>query len=403
VKRVSDIGAAVIGSGFIGTVHIEALRRIGVRVLGLLGSTPERGAERADRLGVPHAYPSLAALLEDDRVDVVHVTSPNHLHFPQVREILAAGRNVVCEKPLAMSSDESAELVALADRSGKVAAVNFNIRFYPLNQHARDFVSGGSLGDVRLISGRYFQDWLLMESDWNWRLEPERGGALRAVGDIGSHWLDLTTFISGRHVTSVMADLATFITLRQQPAGPVETYSLERAADTVATPITTEDVATILLRYDNGARGIVGISQISPGRKNSLQYEIDGSGGALGWDSEQPDQLWIGHRDKPNEILIKNPALMSEGGRLAAALPGGHVEGFADTFAALFRQIYADVANGAMSAKPAYASFRDGHEEMLVSDAIAQSSRTGTWVDVARKASSAGGSGAGLELEEARR
>jgi predicted dehydrogenase len=314
-----------------------------------------------------------------------------------VREILAAGRHVVCEKPLAMSSDESAELVRLADQSGKVAAVNFNLRFYPLNQHARDSVGEGVVGDVRLISGRYFQDWLLMESDWNWRLEPERGGALRAVGDIGSHWLDLATFITGQHVSAVMADLATFIPHRRQPTGPVETYSLERAAETVEREISTEDVATILLRYQSGARGIVAISQISPGRKNSLQYEIDGSGGALSWDSEQPDQLWIGHREEPNQILIKNPALMSDGGRQTAALPGGHVEGFADTFAALFRSIYADVANGAMGENPRYATFADGHEEMLVSDAIAQSSRTGSWVDIARDES-----GARLELEEAR-
>jgi len=396
MRAMSEIGTAVIGSGFIGTVHIEALRRIGVRVTGLLGSTPERGAERAKRLGVARAYSSLAELLDDSAVEVVHVTSPNHLHFPQVRDILAAGRHVVCEKPLAMSSEESAELVGLADRGGRVAAVNFNIRFYPVNQHARDVVSAGSVGDVRLISGRYFQDWLLMESDWNWRLEPDRGGALRAVGDIGSHWLDLTTFISGLHVTAVMADLATFIPLRSQPSGPVETYALERAAETVQREISTEDVATILLRYENGARGIVGISQISPGRKNSLQYEIDGSGSALGWDSEQPDQLWIGHREEPNQILIKNPALMSEGGRRAAALPGGHVEGFADTFAALFRSIYADVGNGAMSASPPYATFADGHEEMLVSDAIAQSSRSGSWVEVARNASRAS-----LELEAA--
>jgi len=382
VTPFPSIGAAVIGSGFIGTVHIESLRRIGVNVTGLLGSTPERGAERARRIGVPKAYGSLDELLADPTVQVVHVTSPNHLHFPQTKAILEAGRNVVCEKPLAMTSAESAELVRVANDSGKVAAVNFNLRFYPLNQHARDVVHDGTLGDVRLISGRYFQDWLLMETDWNWRLEPDRGGALRAVGDIGSHWLDLTSFISGLRVDSVMADMATFITSRQQPSGPVETFSTERAKDTVETPIATEDAAHILLRFNSGARGIVAISQISPGRKNSLQYEIDGSQNALSWDSEQPDQLWIGHRDKPNEILIKNPALMSEAGRAAAALPGGHVEGFADTFAALFRAIYQDVAQGRISPDPAYATFADGHEEMLVGDAIAESSRTGAWVNV---------------------
>ena len=382
-RALSSIGAAVIGSGFIGTVHIEALRRIGVKVHGLLGSTPERGTERAQLLGVPRAYASLDELLADQAVDVVHVTSPNHLHFPQTKQILAAGRHVVCEKPLAMTSDESSELVRLAAISGKVAAVNFNLRFYPLNHHVRKVVRDGDLGNVRLISGRYFQDWLLMETDWNWRLQPEQGGALRAVGDIGSHWLDLTSFITGLKVQSVMADLETFIQTRQQPAGPVETFSTERAADTVATKVGTEDVANILLRYEGGARGIVAISQISPGRKNSLQYEIDGSLGAAAWDSEQPDQVWTGHRDRPNEILIKNPALMNDAGRRIAALPGGHVEGFADTFAATFRTVYADVGEGSMNPDPIYATFSDGHEEMLVGDAIAQSSRSGAWTDVA--------------------
>ncbi len=382
MARVSDVGVAVIGSGFIGTVHIEALRRIGVSVHGLLSSTPDRAADRAARLGVPRAYGSLGELLSDDRVQVVHVTSPNHLHYPQVCEILAAGRHVMCEKPLAMTSDQSAELVALAAHSGRVAAVNFNIRFYPLNQHLRELVAGGALGDVRLVTGHYFQDWLLHQTDWNWRLEPEQGGALRAVGDIGSHWLDLTSFVTGQRVAAVMADLATFIPVRLQPAGPVETFSLERTTETVPREIRTEDVATILLRYENGARGLVAISQLSAGRKNSLQYEIDGSMAAAAWDSEQPDQMWVGHRERPNEIVFRDPALMAPAGRSVTALPGGHVEGFADTFAALFRSVYADVVAGGTSDRPPYATFADGHEEMLVGDAVAESAREGRWVDV---------------------
>jgi predicted dehydrogenase len=381
-RALSSIGAAVIGSGFIGTVHIEALRRIGVNVRGLLGSSPDRAAERAQKIGLSRGYGSLDELLDDDRVDVVHVTSPNNMHFPQVRQILAAGRHVVCEKPLAMDADQSRELVALAEASGKVAAVNFNIRFYPLNQHLRAAVAEGSLGDVRLISGRYFQDWLLLDTDWNWRLEPEIGGRLRAVGDIGSHWLDLTSFVTGRRVTAVMADLATFIKTRKMPAGPVETFSLERATKTVEREIRTEDVATILLRYDNDARGVMSVSQISAGHKNSLQYEIDGSAGAAAWDSEKPDELWLGHRGRPNEVLARDAALMTPAGREAAALPAGHVEGFADTFAALFRAVYADVASGAMRAKPPYATFADGHEEMLVGDAIGRSAHEQRWVEV---------------------
>src|SRR5688500_10073263 len=281
------IGAAVIGSGFIGTVHIEALRRIGVQVHGLLGSTAERGAESAARLGVARAYASLDELLDDERVEVVHVTSPNHLHFEQVRPVLAGGRHVICEKPLAMTSAESAELVELAGNTDRLAAVNFNLRFYPLNQHLREVVGRGELGEVRLISGHYFQDWLLMETDWNWRLEPERGGALRAVGDIGPHSHDLTSFVTGLGVHEVRADRATFVIVRRRATGPVETFPVGRDVDTVARKISSEDVATILLRYVIGARGIVGISQISAGRRNSLQYEIDGARSAAAGDSER--------------------------------------------------------------------------------------------------------------------
>jgi predicted dehydrogenase len=234
------------------------------------------------------------------------------------------------------------------------------------------------------VTGHYFQDWLLLETDWNWRLEPEIGGALRAVGDIGSHWLDLTSFVTGLRIESVMADLATFIPVRRQPAGPVETFSTERAAETIDRPIRTEDAANILLRFEGGARGAVSISQLSAGRKNSLQYEIDGSTAAAAWDSETPDHLWLGHRERPNEILLRNPALMGEAGRAAAQLPGGHVEGFGDTFPALFRAVYADIIRGSISHDAPYARFEDGHEEMLVGDAVLASSREGRWVEVAR-------------------
>jgi predicted dehydrogenase len=393
MARLSDIGAAVIGTGFIGTVHVEELRRIGVQVRGVLGSTPERGAARAEALGVGHAYPTLDAILDDPQVDVVHVTSPNNLHVPQARAILAAGKHVVCEKPLAMTAAESAGLVADAAASGLVNAVNFNIRFYPLHQHVREVIAAGELGEIRLVTGRYFQDWLLHDTDWNWRLEPDKGGALRAIGDIGSHWLDLTSFLTGQPIVSVMADLSTFITTRREPTGPVETFSTERSAETVDRSMGTEDAGMVLLRFANGARGSMAVSQISPGRKNSLQWEIDGSDAAAAWDSETPEQLWLGHRDRPNEILLRNPALMGAAGRAAAALPGGHVEGFGDTFGALFRAIYADVLTGRPNPDPPYATFAAGHDEMLVNDAIALSAQEGRWVDVDRTISTASPAG----------
>jgi predicted dehydrogenase len=378
----SDIGAAVIGSGFIGTIHIEALRRIGVRVLGLLEASPALGVARAEQMGIPAAYASLEDLLSDDQVRSVHVTSPNSLHYSQAKQILAAGKDIVCEKPLALTSAESSELVELAAASGLVNAVNFNIRFYPLNQHVAQLIREGGVGDVKLVTGRYFQDWLLYDTDWNWRLEPEYGGALRAVADIGSHWLDLTSFVSGLPVESVLADLATVVPVRRKPLKPVETFATERETETAPVAIKTEDVALIMLRFEGGARGSVAISQVSAGRKNSLQYEIDGAASAVAWDSEQPDSLWIGHRDRPNEILLRNPALMNSLGRAAARLPGGHVEGFADTFAAHFISIYDDIMAGKPSDRPAYATFADGHTEMLLGEAIAESARTGRWVDV---------------------
>ena len=382
MERFGDIGAAVIGSGFIGTVHIENLRRLGVNVRGVLGSSPERGQQAAARISLAQAYPSLEVLLDDPSVHVVHVTSPNQLHYPQVRQIVSADRHVICEKPLAVTSQESAELVNLAAATHRICAVNFNMRFYPLSQHAHQMVRDGALGEPRLITGHYFQDWLLLDTDWNWRLEPEKGGSLRAVGDIGSHWIDLTSFIAGLRVASVMADLSTFVKVRRQPTGPVETFSQQRPADTIATDMSTEDAALILLRYANGARGMVAVSQVSAGRKNSLRWEIDGSESAAWWDSEMPDHLWIGHRGRANEVLQRGAELMNQTGIAAASLPGGHVEGFGDTFHALFREVYRAILAGDEPAQPLYATFEDGHHEMVVGDAIARSSREGHWVDV---------------------
>src|SRR3989441_2806138 len=221
VKPITEIGAAVVGTGFIGVVHVEALRRLGVQVFGVVGSSHSRAAERAAALGLPPAYESFEAMLADTRVDVVHITSPNHLHYPQAAAALAAGKHVVCEKPLAMTSTESGELVRLAQASVLVHAVNFNIRFYPICRHLHQLVREGGLGDVRIGSGHYLQDWLLLDTDWNWRLEPEIGGNLRAVADIGSHWMDLTSHITGERIRAGKGDPQTLIPPPPPPARPV--------------------------------------------------------------------------------------------------------------------------------------------------------------------------------------
>ena len=377
------IGAAVIGTGFIGAVHIGALRRLGVNVVGVLGSSAARGAERASALGVPKSYDTLEGLLADPSVHVVHVTSPNRDHHRQVKQILSAGKHVVCEKPLAMTSVQSAEMLAMAKSTGLITAVCYEVRFFPLNHHARGMVLSGELGDIRLITGYFHQDWLAKPTDWNWRLEPEEGGALRSVGDIGTHWLDLTSFISGLRAIEVMAELSTFIKEREKPIGPVETFAKAGDRATERRKIVTDDAATIMLRYPNGARGLMSTSQLSHGKKCALHWDITGSLASASWHMENPEQLWIGKRDEPNQILQRDPSLMNPMGAAAASLPGGHVEGFSDSFHSFFRQVYGDVAKGSPSPTSTYATFDDGHYEMQFCDAVIKSAKSGAWTMLA--------------------
>jgi len=358
--RVQPIRAAVVGTGFMGRVHVDALRRLGVHVVGVAGST----RAKAEAAALAPAYDSFEALIRDERVQVVHIATPNHLHHAQAKAALEAGKHVVCEKPLAMSSEESADLLDVAERSGLVHAVNYNLRFYPLVQHLHGVIASGELGELRLLTGHYLQDWLLRESDWNWRVDRSLGGPLRAVGDIGTHWMDMTQFLSGLRITAVMADLARFVESRDS-----------REVD-------TEDAASILLHYEGGARGAVTVSQVSPGRKNQLAFEIDGSASSAAWSSEHPDELWIGHGDRASELLPRDPNLLNDEGRAASFVPGGHVEGYADTFRALYRAVYAAVADGRPGA--GYPTFADGHDMMLVMDAVRRSAGEGRWVHVER-------------------
>ena len=379
---MSRLRAAVVGTGFIGVVHVDALRRLGVEVTGVVGSTPERARAKAAAAGLPEPYESFEAMLADPRVDVVHLTSPNHVHHPQVKAVLEAGKHVVCEKPLALGPEETAELVTLAERSGLVHAVNFNVRFYPQVQEAAARVRSGALGDVYLVSGGYLQDWLLLDTDWNWRLDPAIGGSLRAVGDIGSHWIDLMGFVCGRRVTDVCADLSTFVPVRREPVGPVETFGSAAGGETVEHVMETEDAAGLLLRFEGGARATATISQVSAGRRNRLSFEIDGAEGSVAWESERPEELWLGHRGRPNELLLRDATLMDGAAAATTHLPAGHAEGFADTFRELYRVVYAAAAAGAPPPDPRYPTFEDGHEAAVIGAAIARSAREARWVTV---------------------
>jgi predicted dehydrogenase len=373
-----ELNAAVAGTGFVGAIHVEALRRLGVDVVGVCASTPERA--EAKRLAP--VYESYEALLADPRVDVVHVTTPNHLHHSQVRDALAVGKHVVCEKPLATTSAESAELLELAQKSGLVHCTNFNLRFYPIAHQARALVASGALGNVWNVHGGYLQDWLLYPTDWNWRLEPDKGGALRAVADIGSHWMDLAQWVTGRRIEAVFADLTTALPVRQRPAGEVETFAAAEDVERVEAPMTTEDIANLLFRLEGGCVGAAVVSQVSAGRKNSLRLEVDGSEGALAWDAERHEELWLGHRDRANETLLRNPGLLEPSAQARTTLPAGHAEGFAATFRELHRAVYSAVAEDGMPAEPDFPTFKDGHRSNMLGDAIAASNERRQWVEV---------------------
>ncbi len=365
-----------------GVAHTEALRRLGVSVNGIVGSTPERAKQKAQQVSLPAVFDSYEALLADPSIQVVHITTPNYLHYQQVCAALDAGKHVVCEKPLTVTVAEGRDLVARAAAAGVVHAVCFNQRYYPLVHQAHTMVANGELGDVRLVSGGYLQDWLLFDTDWNWRLVGEKGGELRAIGDIGSHWFDNVEFITGQRIERVMADLHTFHKNRNHPVGEVETFA---AADSdvprVNESVMSDDAAGVLLRFANGARGTATISQVSAGRKNYLNWEIDCTQSAISWNTENPENLWVGHRGQPNQIMKRDAALMHPIAAATSSYPAGHVEGYPDTFKALFRDIYTHILNGG-DGLAQYPTFDDGLRSLLVCDAVAQSARTGTWVSV---------------------
>ncbi|HVO71754.1 MAG TPA: Gfo/Idh/MocA family oxidoreductase [Aggregatilineaceae bacterium] len=377
---------AVVGGGFIGPVHIEALRRLGTRVKGILELTPELGQKAAQTLGLEVAYGSYQELLADTEVQVIHITTPNKTHFEMSKAALLAGKHVICEKPLAMNARETTELVQVAKaHPNLIGAVNYNIRFYPMVLQARAIVQSGELGEVYTLRGAYLQDWLLYDTDWNWRLLADEGGELRAIGDIGTHWMDLLHFVTGLKVESLVADLNTFIKQRKKPRQAVATFKGKEQSgpseyDLVSIP--TEDMGNVLFHYQGGARGAMMVSQVNAGRKNRLSFEIAGSKSALAWDSERPNELWIGHRERANEHVLRDPSLLAEGARAYTNYPGGHNEGFPDTFKQLYRAIYNYLEAGDFSKPRPFPTFEEGHDEVVLCEAILQSHRERRWVNV---------------------
>ena len=385
---MQPINVAVVGSGFMGAAHIDSLRRVpGVNVVAISSIDRPRAEELAQQFAIPVVHDDWRGILEDRDITAVHNCTPNNLHFEVNRELISAGKHVLSEKPLTMTSQESAELVRLAREKGVVTAINFNYRGYPLIQQARGMVARGELGDVHLVHGHYLQDWLLYDTDYNWRLESKISGASRAIADIGSHWFDLLQFVLGSKIRRVFAHLYTVHPTRKKPRVEVETYKgkeMGAPQDFDEVEIDTEDGGFVIVEFENGVCGNLVVSQVSAGRKNRQWFEVDGARSALSWNQEEPNSLWIGHREKANEILIKDPSLLDAEARTYAHYPGGHPEGYPDGPRNLFRNFYRYIRDGkAPGRDPAdFPTFQDGHWEVVIVEAVLRSHAAKAWVDV---------------------
>ncbi|KGD74837.1 dehydrogenase [Tatumella morbirosei] len=378
------INVGIIGSGFIGPAHIEALRRLGnINVVAICHSSQNGAEVRAAELDVPHAYSDVAAFLQHKGLDAVHNCTPNHLHAEINRQIIRAGKHVFSEKPLCMTMNEARELVELAENKGVVHGVSFVYRQFAMVQQAASMVRHRQLGRLFSAQGSYLQDWMLEETDYNWRVDAEKGGTSRAVADIGSHWCDTIQFITGRKIVEVMADLSIVWPTRKASLDKAATFSSQNEEKQYQSrKVTTEDMGFVLFRFDDGSKGSFSVSQVSAGRKNHLSLEVNGSQGSLAWDQETPQQLWLGHRHKANQLLTDDPSLMNPDVSRRARFPGGHIEGWPDAFRAMMQQFYLAVEQGQSSADLSFATFHDGAQVMAIVDAIVQSHREQRWVRV---------------------
>jgi predicted dehydrogenase len=374
---------AVFGTGFVGRVHLEGIRRLGnVQIYAIGEPQIEKANQLAAEFGVPKTDADYRRILEDPAVDAVHICTPNALHFPMVKDALAAGKHVICEKPLATSVAEARELVSLAAKAKRRNATFHNLRFYPMVQHMRRMREDGDLGDIMLVQGTYSQDWLLYDTDWNWRIDSKANGPSRCMADIGSHWCDMAEHVTGERITSLCADLQTFHKTRKRPKGPIDTFAgkMLKPEDYVEIPIDTEDFGAVMFRMGDRTRGSFTASQVSAGRKNRLSIEIYGTKAGVAWDQERPDELWIGQRNSSNQIIVKDPSLLKERARPYADLPGGHSEGYDDTFKQVFRRFYASIGDPSM--QPEYPQFVDGLRQLTILEAELKSSADHGWADV---------------------
>jgi predicted dehydrogenase len=377
---MKKIRAAIFGTGFMGRVHTEGIRRLGnVEVAGIAARTAEQARKLADELSIERATGDYREFLADPAIDAVHICTPNSLHFLMARAALEAGKHVLCEKPLATSVAEAREMIRLAKERNLANCTFHNLRYYPQVQNMRRIREAGELGDIQVVQGTYSQDWLLYDTDWNWRIET---GPSRAFADIGTHWCDMVEHVTGLRITALCADLQTFHKTRRKPKGSVETFSGTTTVpgEFTEVAVATEDFGSMIFRLGDTARGVMTVSQVSAGRKNRLFVEVYGTKSSLAWNGEQPDELWIGQRNLPNRVVVKDPALLHEKARSFADLPGGHSEGYDDTFKQVFRRFYRTITD--RDAPVEYPTFEDGLRQLEILDAVLESSRIRAWVDL---------------------
>lgn len=380
---MQKIKIAILGTGFMGRVHTEAVRRLGnVEVVAVADVSADGAKKFAEALGIPRHTGDWKSLVNDPEIQAVHVCTPNALHFPMSKAFLEAGKAVLCEKPLSLTAAEAKELVGLAAAKGLPNATNHNLRCYPVVQHIKQMIKSGALGEVLVVQGTYSQDWLLYETDFNWRIESKDNGALRAMGDIGSHWMDQIQQVTGLKITSVCADLTTFHKTRKKPKVAIETFAGKTLtpADYDEVPIDTDDFGMVMIKLGDRAKGCFTASQVSAGNKNSFRIEVYGTKCGVQWNQEKPDELWIGHRNDPNQLIVKDPSMLIGAAKGYADLPGGHSEGYDDAHKQLFKRFYARVADP--KAEIDYPTFADGLRGMQLLEAIIESNQKRGWVDI---------------------
>ena len=370
--------AAVIGAGFIGAAHVEALRRLGnVKVVALCDTFGAR--EKADRMNIELAYSDYEKMMDEVRPDAIHICTPNSTHYAIAKSAIGRGIHFVCEKPFTTTVEQAKELVKLAEEKGVTGAVNFHNRLYPITNEMRQIVAAGELGELFSAHGEYIQDWLLYETDYSWRLDSSQTGKTRAMADIGSHWIDLMEFVTGEKIRRVSATFRTVYPVRKKPLAKVETFQTAKDTEYEPIPIDTEDEAALIFELTNGAIGNAIISMVYAGRKNTMTLHLAGSREALSWSSEDLNNLWIGHRERPNEQLTKDAALMHPASARLAGYPSGHIEGFPDAFKNVFREFYDSLDH---PGDYSFARLTDGLRQMQLLDCLYQSATTHQWVEI---------------------